>query len=197
MIDIALNMYDTYWTQRRNQLIAPLLLQNIPRRPELAEPHEQQNELHTVCLPMELHRGRNDMIDQDVLPNQVSNDEQVLSLAEMLTERSNRNNADHVQDEMPDLGSPSQNHEPSSCTMRSPVRISHILIVVHFGTVFLYTVIEGNPGIKLILKYIGELVFRLEIGLLPVSVLVLNDDMFAFGYNVVKSCILKFLNWQH
>ena len=86
--------------------------------------------------------------------------------------------------------------------IRSPVRLFHVLSLVHFGIVFLYKNMqrEENPNTKLVLGIILKTLIRLENGLCALTVLILNDKIQEFrideNYNEVQDLLVGWTIFQ-
>lgn len=83
--------------------------------------------------------------------------------------------------------------------IRSPVRLSHILCLVHFGTLLLYRVLlhNGSLNTKLVVNILMQTLMRLENGLWAVTLILLSDRMLDFSSNALNRWMFQLLEWQY
>jgi hypothetical protein len=95
------------------------------------------------------------------------------------------------------VNQPPQN-QPNTL-IRSPVRLFHILGLIHFGLIFLFRAMynESNPNAKLTIEILRKTLFRLEHGLWAVTVIIQSERMLDFSCNTQNWWVFKLLHWQY
>jgi hypothetical protein len=84
--------------------------------------------------------------------------------------------------------------------IRSPVRLFHILGLIHFGSIFLFRAmynVDSSPNTKLTIKILRKTLFRLENGLWAVTVITQSERMLDFSCNTLNRWVFKLLQWQY
>ena len=96
------------------------------------------------------------------------------------------------------VNQPPQN-QPNTL-IRSPVRLFHILGLIHFGSIFLFRAmynVDSSPNTKLTIKILRKTLFRLENGLWAVTVITQSERMLDFSCNTLNRWVFKLLQWQY
>ena len=77
--------------------------------------------------------------------------------------------------------------------IRSPVRLFHILCLVHLGTLLLFLFLNTI----LVVNILMQTLIRLENGLCAVTLILLSDRMLDFSSNALNRWMFQLLEWQY